>query len=96
METNTRDYTELLYEELSNPNFAISYLNAGLEESQEVFLLHLRDVIAACGGMTRLSTNTELARESLYRMLSENGNPELSSITKVLSAVGLRLAVAKE
>jgi probable addiction module antidote protein len=92
----TRDYKLSLYEELQDPEFAVAYLNAALEEgSQEVFLLHLRDLAEAWGGMGKLASETHLAREALYRMLSENGNPQLSSLDKILQALGLRLAVSQ-
>jgi probable addiction module antidote protein len=92
----TRDYKESLFEDLQDSEFAIAYLNAALQEaSPEVFLLHLRDVAEAWGGIGKLAADTHLAREALYRMLSENGNPQLSSLEKILHALGLRLAVAK-
>ncbi|ETW95432.1 addiction module antidote protein [Candidatus Entotheonella palauensis] len=92
----TRDYKTSLYEELQDPEFAVAYLNAALEEgSQDVFLLHLRDVAEAWGGMGKLAGETHLAREALYRMLGENGNPQLSSLDKILQALGLRLAVSQ-
>jgi probable addiction module antidote protein len=92
----TRDYNISLYEELQDPAFAVAYLNAALEEdSQDVFLLHLRGVAEAWGGMGKLAGDTHLAREALYRMLSEKGNPQLSSLDKILQALGLRLAVSQ-
>lgn len=92
----TRDYKLSLYEDLQDPEFAIAYLNAALEEgSQDVFLLHLRDVVEARGGIGKLAGETHLAREALYRMLNENGNPQLSSLDKILQALGLRLAVSQ-
>jgi len=92
----TRDYKESLFEDLQDPEFAVAYLNAALEEgTHEVFLLHLRDVADAWGGLGKLSAETHLAREALYRILSERGNPQLSSIEKILQALGLRLAVTR-
>ena len=92
----TRDYKESLFEDLRDPEFAVAYLNAALEEgAQEVFLLHLRDVADAWGGVGRLAAETDLAREALYRMFSENGNPQWSSFEKIRHALGLRLAVAR-
>ncbi len=47
----TRDYKESLFEDLQDPEFAVAYLNAALEESSsDVFLLHLRDVAEDPGG----------------------------------------------
>ena len=46
--------------------------------------------------MTALSAKTRLGRESLYRMLSKRGNPEIKSLNMVLQAMGLRLAIEPE
>jgi len=90
------NYEEGLQEDLRNPEEAAAYLNAALEEeSQEIFLLALRDV-ANAHGMTQLARETSLNRENLYRILSENGNPQLSSLRKLLDALGLKLAVEPE
>ena len=62
-----------------------------VEEGEDVFLLGLRDVAKAQGGMSKLAKETDLAREALYRMLSENGNPTFSSISAVLHAIGIQL-----
>ena len=43
--------------------------------------------------MKRLAEGAQLNRESMYRMLSDQGNPQLLSLTAVLSELGLRLAV---
>jgi probable addiction module antidote protein len=41
--------------------------------------------------MTKLARETQLAREPLYRMLSEEGNPTFSSITAIVSSLGIQL-----
>ena len=50
------------------------------EDDPELFLLALRNVTEAQGGVARLAEKTKLNRESLYRMLSERGNPEFKSL----------------
>ncbi len=47
--------------------------------------------IAKAQGMTKLSRDTGLSREGLYKALSANGNPEFSTVFKVIKALGLRL-----
>lgn len=90
----TESYRESLLESLENPDEAAQYLNACLEdEDARVFLLALRDVADARGGIRVVSRNAHLNRESLYRMLSSSGNPTLDSLAAVLNACGLRLAV---
>src|ERR1035441_7154465 len=89
----TEPYRESLLESLKNPEEAAQYLNACLEdEDAHVFLLALRDVADAHGGIRALSRTARLNRESLYRMLSKSGNPSLDSLASVLNACGLRLA----
>ena len=90
----TESYREQLLESLKNPDEAAHYLNACLEdEDARVFLLALRDVADARGGIRALSRDAQLNRESLYRMLSKSGNPSLDSLAAVLNACELRLAV---
>ncbi|HEY6346533.1 MAG TPA: addiction module antidote protein [Bryobacteraceae bacterium] len=90
----TDSYRENLLESLRNPDEAASYLSACLDdEDTRVFLLALRDVADAHGGIRALSRDGRLNRESLYRMLSKSGNPSLDSLAAVLKAFGMRLAV---
>jgi probable addiction module antidote protein len=91
----SRPYKDGLLERLKDPQEAAAYLDAALEEGDtEVFLLALRDVAEArLGGIGGLAQQSGLNRETLYRTLSEQGNPELTSLDKLLHAVGLRLAV---
>jgi probable addiction module antidote protein len=93
----TRPYRETLKENLADPRFAAAYLTAALEDADaSVFLLALKDVANVHGGMAKLAETTSLNRESLYRMLSEDGNPRISSLTAILQALGLKLSITPE
>ena len=94
----SKNYQDSLLESLTDASEAAAYLNAALEDGDnEVFLLALRNVAdARLGGMSKLADATGLNRESLYRMLSDNGNPELNSLSRLLQALGLKLAVEKD
>ena len=94
----SKNYQDSLLESLVDASEAAAYLNAALEDGDnEVFLLALRNVAdARLGGMSKLANATGLNRESLYRMLSDNGNPELNSLSRLLQALGLKLAVEKD
>ena len=95
MASKTESYKEQLLESLKDSESAARYLTACLEDGDpEVFLLALRDVAEARGGIRNLSRHSHLNRENLYRMLSKSGNPSLSSLDSVLHSLGLRLAVA--
>lgn len=87
-------YQEDLIEALKDPREAAAYLNAAMEEDDRaVFLLALRNVAEAHGGMASVAEKARLNRESLYRMLSEKGNPEIKSVLCLLRSMGLRLSV---
>ena len=91
---SSRSYQDSLVKRLRDPREAAAYLDAALEEGDRAaFLLAIRNVIEALGGMTKIARHTGLNRENLYRVLSEQGNPELNSLEKLLKALGLRLAV---
>lgn len=94
----SKNYQDSLLESLTDTSEAAAYLNAALEDGDnEVFLLALRNVAdARLGGMSKLAEATGLNRESLYRMLSDNGNPELKSLSRLLQALGLKLAVEED
>ncbi len=87
----TSNYEDLLLEDLADPEEAAACLSTCLEEGPDVFLLGLRDVAKVQGGMTKLARDTQLAREPLYRMLSEEGNPTFSSISATVSSLGIQL-----
>jgi probable addiction module antidote protein len=90
----SRAYQPALIQSLRDSGEAEQYLNAALEEDDpELFLLALRNVAEAQGGIAQLADKAKLNRESLYRMLSDRGNPELRSLDALLHALGFRLAV---
>jgi len=87
----SRAYEEGLDERLTNPEYAIGYLNAILEENDpDLLLLGLRDVARAYG-FTYIAEATGLNRESLYKALSKGRNPRIGTVMDVLSAMGCRI-----
>lgn len=93
----SKPYQPELIKTLQTPRRAAAYLNAALEEGDpEVFLLALRNVAEAQGGIAQLAEKAHLNRENLYRMLSERGNPELRSLDAILHALGFRLTIELE
>jgi len=90
-------YRDDLLRDLKDPKAALGYLNVALEdEDRNVFLLALRNVAEAWGGMTKLSRRSKLARVSLYKILSKKGNPEIKSLDEILKAIGFRLAIVED
>lgn len=95
MPDKSRSYKIGLYQSLQDDQEALMYLQTALEDSREAFLIALRNV-ADARQFAKVARDSELDRVNLYRMLSENGNPTLSSLEKVLHALGLRLSIELE
>ena len=87
------DYKQDLLTRLRSPRFCSKYLTAAMAESAETFLIALRNVVDAQKGMKELAVGAGVNRENLYRMLSEEGNPRLSSLASILQTLGFRLSV---
>lgn len=87
--TRTYDVVEFLRSEED----LHAYLDAALEEDDPALFAAALGDIARARGMTKLARDTGLGRESLYKTLSAEGNPELATVFKVLRAMGLRLHV---
>jgi probable addiction module antidote protein len=80
-------------EHLKTEEDMVQYLDACLQEagSDAAFLTKALGNIARAKGMSQLSRDTGLGRESLYKALSGEGNPSFATILKVTNALGIRL-----
>ena len=67
------------------------YLEACLEDGDPALIAAALGDIARARGMSQVARDAGLSRESLYRALSGEGNPEFSTIMKVIKALGLKL-----
>jgi probable addiction module antidote protein len=92
MPKRSRPYRDSLLEDLQDATEASHYLNAALEDSDEMFLVALRDVAEA----KQMAQVAGVARESLYRMLNGKGNPGYSNLLGILRSVGLKLTIQPE
>jgi len=94
----SRPFEEYLIEKLKDPEYARVYLETALEtygtdQDSEAFLLALRDVAEAQGGLGKLSEETGLNRAGIYKALSQRGNPRLDTMEKILRNLGFRLSI---
>jgi probable addiction module antidote protein len=79
-----------------DPAYALELLNSILEDGeQSELLVALRQMTKAFGGVQAIAEKANLNPTQLYRTLSEEGNPALNSLTAILKAMGLRLAVER-
>jgi probable addiction module antidote protein len=91
--THDEAMAELLRED---PAYALELLNGILEDGEQgELLIALRQMTKAFGGVQTVAENANLNPTQLYRTLSQEGNPELRSLTAILKAMGLRLAVER-
>jgi probable addiction module antidote protein len=88
-----RSFKRPLIDALKNPEFAVHYLSDAVNERDlDGFLLAVRDVIEARGGMGRLASRVpHLHRVSLYKALSESGNPLFATMIEILHSLGIGL-----
>ena len=97
----SKSYQEFLITSLKDPEQAVAYLNAALEDDEQeketenytLFLMALRNV-AEAWGFAHLANISDLDHSGIYKMLSQKGNPRISSLKSLLDSMGLRLAIA--
>lgn len=87
--THTRPYDSAEY--LKTDADMAAYLDAVLEDGDPALVTHALGAIARAKGMAQLARDTGLGRESLYKALSADGNPEFATVLKVVKALGLTL-----
>jgi probable addiction module antidote protein len=87
--TKTRRWD--VVEHLKTETDMAAYLEAVLEDGDPMLITAALGDIARAKGMTELARATGLGRESLYKALSSEGNPEFATVLKVIRALGLRL-----
>ena len=94
----TENYKTSLFKRLRDPDYAVGYLTDVLSnESQEAFMIALRDMIEARGeNISELSEKSGITRQGLYQVLSESGNPRLTTIKEVLNSLGLQFRIARK
>ncbi|MDZ7583094.1 MAG: addiction module antidote protein [Deltaproteobacteria bacterium] len=92
--TKTRPYDAAEYLETAEDMAA--YLEAALEDGDPSIVVKALGTIARARGMTQISRDTGLGRESLYKALSPEGNPEFATVMKVVRALGLKLRAEPE
>ncbi len=90
-----KDYRNDLLHRLADPEYAAEYLGQVLaEKDNAAFLIALKDVVEARGGVGGLAGRVGLKRPSLYKILSEQGNPTLETLREILKPLGLRISIA--
>ena len=87
--TQTRTWDAV--EHLETDEDMAAYLEAALEDGDPKLVAAALGDIARAKGMSQIARDAGLGRESLYKALSPDGNPEFGTVLKVVQALGLRL-----
>lgn len=91
--TRTRRWDPVRH--LDSEKAVAAYLEAALEDGDPAVVTAALGDIARAKGMTQVARRAGLGRESLYRALSRNGNPEFGTVLRVIEALGLRLRAVR-
>ena len=86
----------MLLKHLRDPMYAVDYLTQVLQhETQEAFMIALKNVIDAREeSLADLASEAGMTRQGLYKMLSEGGNPRLSTLSQVLKSLGMTIKIS--
>ncbi|MFI4937464.1 MAG: addiction module antidote protein [Candidatus Berkiellales bacterium] len=98
---NTASYQDNLLNSLRDPKEAAAYLQAAFDEYQldndfHAFLLAIRNVTKARGGISELAKKSHLNRQSLYKTLSSSGNPKLDTFGAIMKGLGFMITITPD
>jgi probable addiction module antidote protein len=90
--TKTRPFDPAKY--LDDSDAIAAYMSEALESGDPAFVADALGVVARARGMGKVAREAGVSRESLYRALSADGNPEFATVLRVVRALGLQLSAA--
>ena len=87
----TRPYDSAEY--LNSAEAIQTYMEEALETNDAAFIAKALGTMARARGMSQIAKKAGLSRESLYKALSTEGNPEFGTVIRVMHALGLKFSV---
>ena len=87
------DSAEYLEDDQAIAEYLEEAMKIAMEDSNPAFLAQALGTVARARGMSEIAKSAGLSRESLYKALGSEGNPEFGTILRVLQALGLRLSI---
>jgi probable addiction module antidote protein len=90
--TKTTRFDSAAY--LDSPEAISAYLEEAAASNDAAFIAHALGTIARARGMSRIAAKAGLSRESLYKALRADGNPEFATVMRVMQALGLKFSVS--
>ncbi len=96
LKTRPFDAAEYLEDDEAIVEYLDEAMKAAIEDSNPAFLTHALGTVARARGMSQIAKDAGLSRESLYKALGADGNPEFGTVLKVLQALGLKLSIQSQ
>jgi probable addiction module antidote protein len=93
LKTFPYDSAEYLEDDQAVAEYLEEAMNIAMEDSDPSFLAQALGTVARARGMSQIAKDAGLSRESLYKALGADGNPEFGTILRVLQALGLKLSI---
>ncbi len=93
VKTFPHDSAEYLEDDQAIAEYLEEAMNIAIKDSDPSFLAVALGTVARARGMSQIARDTGLSRESLYKALGAEGNPEFGTVLKVLQALGLKLSI---
>ena len=86
-------FDDFMTEQLRDPELACHFITEAIEENDPEYLkVALGDIVKSYG-VANISDKSGISRQTIYKMLSENGNPTHKNLVAILDALGLELTV---
>jgi probable addiction module antidote protein len=76
---------------LNDSDSIAAYIKAAFDDGDPAVITHALGVVARAKGMSQLVRDAGVTREALYKALTAEGDPKLSTLIGVLKALGMRL-----
>ncbi len=86
-------FKKYLEENLNDPKFAAEYLVAALEQGDNKFLTEAMLTVVKVHGASKTAGEAGIARQAVYKMLTNDGNPSFKNIVKLLEVMGLEITI---
>lgn len=96
LKTRPFDAAEYLEDDRAIAEYLEEALKVATEDANPAFLAHALGTVARARGMSQIAKDAGLSRESLYKALGSEGNPELGTILRVVRALGLKLTITTD
>jgi probable addiction module antidote protein len=96
LKTSPFDAAEYIEDDQAIAEYLEEAIKIAMEDSDPSFLAHALGTVARARGMSQIARDAGLSRESLYKALGAEGNPEFGTVLKVLHALGLKLSIKSE